>query len=191
MCLSLLKPSQPIQACTGIALPFAVLTICRSASSGADKSYKLLEYSLDTIVRAGNIAVCGGGHSHTISVTPWPLSNILRVFVQLATFRSGHCQAQSSHSKQICQRLHARKRVFLQAFILTTRVVAWNKNSPNVVHACRKRRLNWIPSVRGYSWTTLSLEDMNTEAWSTGLWLGVRLTPTPSETIVVKKFQEM
>jgi len=28
-------------------------------------------------------------------------------------------------------------------------VVAANKNSPNVIHACRKRRLKWIPSVRG------------------------------------------
>jgi hypothetical protein len=28
-------------------------------------------------------------------------------------------------------------------------VVAANKNSPNVADACRKRRLKWIPSVRG------------------------------------------
>jgi hypothetical protein len=32
------------------------------------------------------------------------------------------------------------------------------KNSPNVVHACRKRRLKWAPGAWGYSWATRAPE---------------------------------
>jgi hypothetical protein len=39
-----------------------------------------------------------------------------------------------------------------------------NKNSPNVTHACRKRRLKWV--------ATLPLGDTNTEAWSSGMGVG-------------------
>jgi hypothetical protein len=39
-----------------------------------------------------------------------------------------------------------------------------NKNSPTVTHACRKRRLKWV--------ATLPLEDINTEAWSSGMGVG-------------------
>jgi hypothetical protein len=44
-----------------------------------------------------------------------------------------------------------------------------NKNSPTVAHACRKRRLKWVPSAWGYNWATLSPEDINTEVWSSKL----------------------
>jgi hypothetical protein len=30
-----------------------------------------------------------------------------------------------------------------------------DKNSPTVTHACRKRRLKWVPSAWGHSWATL------------------------------------
>jgi hypothetical protein len=40
------------------------------------------------------------------------------------------------------------------------------KNSPTVTHACRKRRLKWVPSAWGYSWATLSPGVINMEAWS-------------------------
>jgi hypothetical protein len=39
-----------------------------------------------------------------------------------------------------------------------------NKNSPTVTHACRKRRLKWV--------ATLSVEDINTEVWSSGMGVG-------------------
>jgi hypothetical protein len=39
------------------------------------------------------------------------------------------------------------------------------RNSPTVTHACRKRRLKWVPSAWGYSWDTLSPGVINTETW--------------------------
>lgn len=65
---------------------------------------------------------------------------------------------------------------------LNSSVVAWNKNSRNVVQACRKRRLKWISSARGCSWVTVSPRNINTEASSISLWSGVRLTPWPCKT---------
>jgi hypothetical protein len=53
------------------------------------------------------------------------------------------------------------------------------KNSPTVTHACRKRRLKWVPSVWGYSWTTLSPGVINTETWSFRLGVG-RWTNNPA-----------
>jgi hypothetical protein len=47
-----------------------------------------------------------------------------------------------------------------------------NKNSPTVTHACRKRRLKWVPGARGYNWATLPLGDINTEAWSSRMGVG-------------------
>jgi hypothetical protein len=38
------------------------------------------------------------------------------------------------------------------------------KNSSTVTHACRKRRLKWVPSAWRYSWATLSQGVINTEA---------------------------
>jgi hypothetical protein len=43
--------------------------------------------------------------------------------------------------------------------------------SPTVTHACRKWRLKWV--------ATLPLGDINTEAWSTRMGLGVGLTTLP------------
>ena len=49
-----------------------------------------------------------------------------------------------------------------------------------------QRSPEWIPSVwRGCSWPTLSPGDVNTEAWSTGLWLRGKLTPPPCKTALV------
>jgi hypothetical protein len=47
-----------------------------------------------------------------------------------------------------------------------------NKNSPTVAHACRKRRLKWVLGAWGYNWATLLLEDINSEAWSSGMEVG-------------------
>ena len=41
------------------------------------------------------------------------------------------------------------------------------------------------------SYATLSPGDVNTEAWSTSLWLGLMLTPSLCKTTLVKKSQEM
>jgi hypothetical protein len=54
-----------------------------------------------------------------------------------------------------------------------------DKNSPNVAHACRKRRLKWVPSAWGYSWVTLSPWVTNTEAWPSRLGVG-RGTHSPT-----------
>jgi hypothetical protein len=71
-------------------------------------------------------------------------------------------------------------------YVGNSHVVARNKNSPNTVHACPKRLPNWVLSILEYSWTTLSLGEINMEAWSTSLWLGVRLTLLPCKTAFVK-----
>jgi hypothetical protein len=43
------------------------------------------------------------------------------------------------------------------------RVVAGEKNSPTVAHACCKRRLKWVLGAWGYNWATQSPEDVNME----------------------------
>jgi hypothetical protein len=53
------------------------------------------------------------------------------------------------------------------------------KNSPTVTHACRKRRLKWVPSAWGHSWVTLSPGVINTETWSSRLGVG-RWTNNPA-----------
>jgi hypothetical protein len=53
---------------------------------------------------------------------------------------------------------------------------------PNVAHACRKRRLKWVPSAWGYSWVTLSPGVTNTETWPSRLGVGRGVdSPTPSK----------
>jgi len=61
----------------------------------------------------------------------------------------------------------------------TTRNRPVNTRCPPVNYACRNRRLTWIPGGRGWRRTTLYPGDINTEAWSTSLWLSVGLTPSP------------
>jgi hypothetical protein len=53
------------------------------------------------------------------------------------------------------------------------------KNSPTVTHACRKRRLKWVPNAWGYSWATLSPGVINTGAWSSRFGVG-RWTNNPA-----------
>jgi hypothetical protein len=38
---------------------------------------------------------------------------------------------------------------FFNQVLNVPRVVTGNKNSPTVTHACRKRRLKWVPGARG------------------------------------------
>jgi hypothetical protein len=74
-----------------------------------------------------------------------------------------------------------------------TKLSVWwpeDKNSPNVAHACRKRRLKWVPSAWRYSWVTLSPGVTNAEAWSPGWGLGVGLTAPPRKNPVVRKSKE-
>jgi hypothetical protein len=53
------------------------------------------------------------------------------------------------------------------------------KNSPTVTHACRKKRLKWVPSAWRYIWATLSPGVINMEAWSSRLGVG-RWTNNPA-----------
>jgi hypothetical protein len=58
---------------------------------------------------------------------------------------------------------------------VTPLVPVWwpgNKNSTTVTHACRKRRLKWVPGAQGYNWATMHLGDINTEALSSGMGVG-------------------
>jgi hypothetical protein len=59
--------------------------------------------------------------------------------------------------------------------------VLWpeDKNSPNVAHACRKRRLKWAPSAWGIA-----------GSWSSRLGLGVGFTAPPRKNPVVTKSKE-
>jgi hypothetical protein len=69
----------------------------------------------------------------------------------------------------------------LYPYILSFFPVWWpgNKNSPTVTHACRKRRLKWVPGAWGITGPPLPLGDINTEAWSSRLGWGVGLTTLP------------
>jgi hypothetical protein len=64
------------------------------------------------------------------------------------------------------------KKILFSVQFIGSRVVAGNKNSPTVTHACRKRRLKWVPGVWGYNWATLSPGVINTETWSSRLGVG-------------------
>jgi len=57
--------------------------------------------------------------------------------------------AVSGISGNICIYLFIFPQYFDPVCAGNSRVVAGNKNSLNVVHACRKRRLKWARSVRG------------------------------------------
>jgi hypothetical protein len=63
------------------------------------------------------------------------------------------------------------------------------KNSPTVTHACRKRRLKWVPSPWGYIWATLSPGVINTPG-APGWGLGAGLTIQPCKKIIVTKPQK-
>jgi hypothetical protein len=61
-------------------------------------------------------------------------------------------------------------------------VVTGEKNSPTVVHACRKRRLKWVLGAWGYNWVTQSPGDINMETWSSRLGVGRGADdPTPEK----------
>jgi hypothetical protein len=62
------------------------------------------------------------------------------------------------------------------------RVVTREKNSLPVAHACRKRRLKWVPDAWGYNWATQSPGDINMETWSSRLGVGRGADdPTPEK----------
>jgi hypothetical protein len=50
----------------------------------------------------------------------------------------------------------------------------FEKNSPTVAHACRKRRLKWVLGTWGYNWTTQSPGNINTDTWSSRLGVGAQ-----------------
>jgi hypothetical protein len=62
-----------------------------------------------------------------------------------------------------------------------------NKNSPTVTHACRKRRIKWVPGARWYNWATLPRGDINTEAWSSRMGVGRGTKNLPCKKKIVEK----
>jgi hypothetical protein len=61
-----------------------------------------------------------------------------------------------------------------------------------VTHACRKRRLKWVPIAWGYNWATLPLEDINTQRPGPPRWgLGVGLTKLPCKKRLLRNLQEI
>jgi hypothetical protein len=60
------------------------------------------------------------------------------------------------------------------------------KNNPT----CRKRRLKGKPSTWGFSWATLSLVAINSEAWSSRLGLGVGLTTPARKKLTVTRYEK-
>jgi hypothetical protein len=81
--------------------------------------------------------------------------------------------------------------LYFVSSMITKFSVWWreDKNNPNVAHACRKRRLKWVPSVWGYGWVSLYPGVTNTEAWSS--WgLGVGLIAPSWKHPVVRKSKE-
>jgi hypothetical protein len=65
---------------------------------------------------------------------------------------------------------------------IISHVVTREKNSPTVVHACRKRRLKWVPRAWGYNWATQSPGNINMETWSSRLGVGRGADdPTPEK----------
>jgi hypothetical protein len=66
--------------------------------------------------------------------------------------------------------------------MLIPRVVTGEKNSPTVAHACRKRRLKWVPGAWGYNWATQPPGDINMETWSSRWGVGSGAdNPTPEK----------
>jgi hypothetical protein len=65
----------------------------------------------------------------------------------------------------------------------------WSGNDPRVVttittisHACRKRRLKWVPGTWAYNWAFQSPGDINMETWSSRLGVGQGAhDPTPEK----------
>jgi hypothetical protein len=57
---------------------------------------------------------------------------------------------------------------------MVPRVVTGEKDSPTVVHACRKRRLKWVLGVWGYNWAIQSPRDINMDTWSSRMWVGAQ-----------------
>jgi hypothetical protein len=65
--------------------------------------------------------------------------------------------------------------------------LVWTKTlQKKFFRLCRGSNLE-LPSVRGYSWATLSPGDINMEAWSSSL--GVRLTTSPFKNKFVENFR--
>jgi hypothetical protein len=65
-------------------------------------------------------------------------------------------------------------------------MVTGDKNSPTVVHACRKRRLKRVLGAWGYNWATQSPGDTNMETQSSRLGVG-RGAPPPRKKSTVRK----
>jgi hypothetical protein len=79
---------------------------------------------------------------------------------------------------------------FKAVFIEVPRVVTGEKNSPNVAHACRKRRLKWVIGAWGYNWVTQAPGEINMEIWSSRLGVGrgvATLPPPPGKKPTVRK----
>jgi hypothetical protein len=62
-------------------------------------------------------------------------------------------------------------------------VVMGEKISPTVTHACSKRQLKWVLSAWGYNWATQSPGDINMEAWSSRLEVGLMTPPCKKSTV--------
>jgi hypothetical protein len=60
------------------------------------------------------------------------------------------------------------------SYTSTPPVVTGDKNSPPVVHACRKRLLKWVLGAWGYNWATQSPGDINMKTWSSRLGVGAQ-----------------
>jgi hypothetical protein len=104
------------------------------------------------------------------------ISNYLRIHTQARTW-SLSPSFPSVIGRLPCLPLSPQAFIFAPSFLNSPVLVlfVWwleDKNGPNAAHACRKRRLLWVPSAWGYSWVTLSPGVTNTEAWTSRLGAG-------------------
>jgi hypothetical protein len=71
-----------------------------------------------------------------------------------------------------------------------SRVVAGIKNSPTVNHACRKRRLKWVPSAWGIAGSPCLRESKIRRLGPPGWGLGAGLTIQPCKKVIVTELQK-
>jgi hypothetical protein len=103
------------------------------------------------------------------------------------------CFSATSVSTYKSKRRHSPQNQHRHIIAVRTWVFVWwleDKNSPNVAHACRKRRLKWIPIAWGYSWVTQSPGVTNNEAWPSRLGLSVGLAAPARKIPAIRKSKE-
>jgi hypothetical protein len=117
-------------------------------------------------------------------LTPWSLNcSWFEIFQNMDLDYMNELQRGSSSCVHVTDVLA--KRAELKSPVWWPRL----KNSPIVIHSCRKRRLKWVPSAWGYSWATRLLGSQIRRPGPPGWGWGAGLTIQPRKKVIVTKLQ--